>query len=176
MENLAIDSLAPDDTSEELSEEELVGAASEALGGPSEDTYEDTSAAPTRPGAGSHGADASPSSGRGGAGGPEERARTHDASPVRGGGADLLGVAAAYWARVDLDRLRPRLDASAAEVAGEQETAAAHRKALADATKEFRRAVDRSDPTAKAVGGLLRQYQVSGRRHAGRRSSMRSCA
>lgn len=79
-------------------------------------------------------------------------------APHDGGGSDLA-VAARYWSSLDLESLRPRLDEEGLKIAEYQEDAVANRRKLADATKEFRRGVDKDSPVAKAAGTLLRQYQ-----------------
>lgn len=71
-----------------------------------------------------------------------------------------LPLVAGYWRDVDLEGLQKSMDEQASEIASAQESALAQRKQLAEATKEFRRTVEKTDPIAKACGTLLRQYQA----------------
>lgn len=69
-----------------------------------------------------------------------------------------LHLVCTYWAEtVDLESLRTKLDDVGLKIAQHQEEAMQNRRALAEATKEFKKSA--GEQITKTVGPLLKSYQ-----------------
>lgn len=82
------------------------------------------------------------------------------------GGPPPLASVRDFWAALDLEALKRRLDGQGLQIAALQEDSLENRRRLAEATREFKRTAP--EDVVRGVAALLKSYQEEARRRATR--------